>query len=219
MWSVVTESPRHGERPRAHDVVDGRGLHADSVQERRSRDVGRCLVPCVAVTADGDGQSAPAVIAVKDLAVDASEDVGRDRVGNRLLDLLGSRPDVGQEDRRAIGVGSQRLVKQVDLHGPCQRERHDQRRRCEVAGSGQRVDAPFEVAVAGQHGRNHEVIVLDGCGDVDVEWPAVADARRAAVADDTEAELLERLQQAGPRVVLGYGARSRSEARLDRRPD
>ena len=68
------------------------------------------------------------------------------------------------------------------------------------------MDAALEVAVARQHGRDDELVALDGAGDLDVERTAVADARRAAVADDAEAELLERLEQAGRRVVLGHGA-------------
>ena len=56
-------------------------------------------------------------------------------------------------------------------------------------------------------------------GDLRVERAAVADARRAAVADDAEAELLERLEQARGLVVLGHRARARRERRLDRRLD
>ena len=97
----------------------------------------------------------------------------------------------------AVAVGAQRLVEQVDLDRAGQGEGDHQRRRGEVARPGQRMDAALEVAVARQHCRDDEVVALDRRRNPGVERSAVADARRAAVADDAEAELLERLEQAG----------------------
>ena len=76
-----------------------------------------------------------------------------------LLDLLGRRPDVGQEDRLAIATVADRLGQKVDLHGPGKRERHHERRRSEVAGARQRMDAALEVAVAGENRRDHESLL------------------------------------------------------------
>ena len=55
------------------------------------------------------------------------------------------------------------------------------------------------------------------CGDRLVERARVADARRAAVAREREAELLERRHQAGVGEVGGDGLRARGERGLDRR--
>jgi hypothetical protein len=112
-------------------------------------------------------------------------------------DLLGGGPDVGQEDRPAVAAGAQRLARQVDVDRAGEGEGDDQRRRGEVAGPGQRMDAALEVAVARQHGGDDQLVLLDRLRDRLVERAAVADARRAAVAHDAEAEPLERLHQPG----------------------
>ena len=52
-----------------------------------------------------------------------------------------------------------------------------------------------------------------------VERPGVADARRAAVAGQGEAERLERRHQPGRLEIPGDDARAGRQRRLDRRPD
>src|SRR5919206_355566 len=65
---------------------------------------------------------------------------------------------------------------------------HDQRRRGQVAGADLRMDPTFEVAVPAQHRGHHEVVLLDRTGDRVGQRAAVADAGRAAVADELVAE-------------------------------
>ena len=107
----------------------------------------------------------------------------------------------GQMSARKTGApvvaGPERLGRQVDVHPAGEREGDDQRRRGEVARARQRVDAALEVAVARQDGGDDEVVLLDGLGDRLVERAGVADAGRAAVAGEREAQRLERLHQAG----------------------
>ena len=123
MWSVVTESPSTASTRAPVMSVDRRGLALDAVEERRPRDVGRGVVPAVAAAADGHGQGAPALVAVEHLAVDAPEDVGRDgRWRSCRLDLLGRRPDVGQEDRLAVAARAERLGR-AGRSRPCRRAR------------------------------------------------------------------------------------------------
>ena len=62
-------------------------------------------------------------------------------------------------------------------------------------------------------------LLLDRRGDRRVERAGVADAGRAAVAGEREAELLERRHQAGRLEVVGDGPRARRERGLDRRLD
>ena len=89
---------------------------------------------------------------------------------------------------------------QVDVDRPGQRVGDHQRRRGEVVGQGQRVDAAFEVAVAAQHRGRDQIALLDRRADRLRQRPAVADAGRAAVADQVEAQRLQRRQQAGRRA-------------------
>ena len=77
------------------------------------------------------------------------------------------------------------------------------------------MDARLEVAVARQHGGADEVVGDDRVVDLGREVAGVADARRAAVRGDGEAELLEVGQQARLGQVLGDGARAGRERRLD----
>src|SRR6266540_1364684 len=53
------------------------------------------------------------------------------------------------------------------------------------------VDAPLEVAVAGQHADHGEVMLVDGRGDLLRQRAGVADAGGAAVPDQVEAELVQ----------------------------
>ena len=136
-------------------------------------------------------------VAVEDAGVDAVEDLGRYCRPDRRADLFRRGPDVRQVDRLPVAVGAQRLRREVDVDRARQRERDDERRRGEVGGTRQRMDAPLEVAVARQDRRDDQLVALDRLGDRLVERSAVADARRAAVADYAKAQRLERLEQPG----------------------
>ena len=96
----------------------------------------------------------------------------------------------------SVGV-AERLARQVDVDAAGEREGDHERRRRQVARAREGVDPPLEVAVPREHGRDDEVVLLDGGRDRGVERAGVADARRAAVAREREAELLERRHQAG----------------------
>ncbi len=75
---------------------------------------------------------------------------------------------------------------------PGERVGDDERRRCQVIGAHLRMDAALEVTVAGQYRGDDQVVLGDRERDVFGQRPAVADARRAAVADEVEAERVER---------------------------
>src|SRR3954471_1096302 len=81
------------------------------------------------------------------------------------------------------------------------------------------MDPALEVAVAGEDGRDDEVVLLDGRRDRLVERPRVADAGRAAVAGEGKPKLLERGHEPGRLEVAGDGLRSWGEGRLDGRRD
>ena len=51
--------------------------------------------------------------------------------------------------------------------------------------------APLEVAVARQHGRDGQVVGVDGLGDLGQQRPGVADAGGATKADQLVAECIE----------------------------
>ena len=204
------------EHARALDVAGVRRLGRDVLEERRAADVGRVVLPRVAV-ALRHLERVPLLAAVEHLAVGLLEHLGAHGLLDDAADLLGGRPDVVQEDVVAVGVLAERLVEQVDVHRPRERVRDDERRRREVVHLHVGVDPALEVAVAGQHGDDREVLGVDDVGDLLRQRPGVPDARRAAVADEVEAERLERLDQARLVVVLHDDLRARGERRLDPR--
>ena len=78
------------------------------------------------------------------------------------------------------------------------------------------MDARLEVAISGKHGDNAQVFLAHRGLDLGTgERARVADASRAPVADEEEAELLERLEQAGRLEVVGHHARPGRQACLD----
>ena len=66
------------------------------------------------------------------------------------------------------------------------------------------VDAPFEIPVAAQHRHNGEAMLVDSRTHFRNQGSGVADARRAAIPHDVEAELLQIRQQSGAFVVVGH---------------
>ena len=184
------------EHTRAFDVAAARAaLRSDAFEERRAADVRRVGIPRVAV-AGRRVERAPALVAVEDRGVVAAEHLG---VEHRRRRPRATSSSPGQMSRRYTGAPvsscAERLVDEVDVHRARERVRDDERRRREVVHPAVGVDAALEVAVAGQHRRDREVTLVDRLGDLGRERPRVADARRAAVADDVEAELRERRHQ------------------------
>ena len=117
---------------------------------------------------------------------------------------------------------AERLGRQIDRHPAGERVGDDQRRRREVVRAHLLLDAPLEVAIAAQHRGDDQVACLDVRRHVVGQRAAVADAGRAAVADEIEAELrrdtvsgpaLRRYSvttfEPGARLVFTHGLRVR----------
>ncbi len=89
-----------------------------------------------------------------------------------------------------------------------------------------RIDAAFEIAIAGEHGGRHQIALGDGIGDRFGERAGIADAGGAAIAHQIEAEFIEGLVEAGILQIIGHHLRTgrergfhpglHGEAQLDR---
>ena len=77
------------------------------------------------------------------------------------------------------------------------------------------MDSRLEIAVARQDRGTHEVVRRDDLVDLGRQVAGIADAGRAAVGREVEAELFEVRQQVGLSEVFGDDARSRRERSLD----
>ena len=213
--------PEHDEAARAGEVLRGRGRLRDVREEGRLAHVSRGVLPDVR-PALRDPEGLPALVAVEDLAVRLLEVRGLHGRRDRLAHLLRRRPDVLEEDGRAAPVRPERLGREVLVHLARERVRDDERRRGEVVHLDLRVDAALEVAVAREDARDDEVARAHGLGDGVRQRARVADARRAAVADEVEADGLEVGHEPGvPQVVrddLRAGRERRLDPRLHREP-
>ncbi len=134
----------------AGDVLDGLRVHRHAVEVGRLAHVGGLVVPLEQVTRRGF-EPLPALVTVEDGAVFLGEHAGVDRLVDRALDLLGSRPDVLEEHVDAVFVLAQRLVLEVEVHRSGQRVGDDERRRGQVVHLDVGADAALEVAVARKH--------------------------------------------------------------------
>ena len=108
-------------------------------------------------------------------------------------------------------------VVRVQIHRAGQRVGDDERRRCQVVGADLLLDAAFEISVAAQHGRDNQAARVDLGRYIVRQRAAVADARRAAVADENETELIEIRVEPGLLQVVGDHFGAGRQARLDPR--
>ncbi len=125
------------------------------------------------------------------------------------------RPDVGHVDGLAVAAFADGVFAQVDVDAAGQREGDHQRRGHQVVGADFGIDAAFEIAIAGEHGRDDQFFFVDGLRHFFGQWAGVADARGAAVADQMKFQLLEIGSQAGLGEIVSYGFRSGGERGLD----
>ncbi len=183
----------------------GIAAHADEV--RRVLHVGRLLVPRIGEPAL-DADLAPERVALEHVGVFPREHLLVDGLARERGDLAVRRPDVLEEDLLALLVDAERLLGDVGIHRARERIGDHQRRRRQIVGAHVGIDAAFEVAVAGEHRRRHQILVVDGLGDFRRQRPGIADAGGAAEADQIVAELVEVLLQAGLVEILGHHLRA-----------
>src|ERR1035437_49651 len=182
--------PEHDEAAGAREVLQGRGHLGNVREEGRLPPIRRGTLPEVR-PALRDLEGLPALVAVEDLAVRLLEVRGLHGRPDRFLDLLRRRPDVLEVHGRATPVRAERLFREVLVHLARERVRDDERGRGEIVHLDLRVDAALEVAVAREDARDDEVARAHGLGHRLGQRARVADARRAAVADEVEAEGFE----------------------------
>ena len=209
----VAELEQH---PGALDVGDRLGLVGHAVEVRRLADVRRVLVPGEGV-ALGSRQRLPLLVSGEHVGVVVGEHLRRDRLADHPLDLAERGPEVLEKDVVPVLVLPERVTEEVDVHRAGQRVGDDQRRGREVVHLHVGVDPALEVAVAGQHAHDGEVLLVDRGAHLGDEGSGVADARRTAVADEVEAELVEVRREAGLLVVVADHLGTRRQRRLDPR--
>ena len=124
------------------------------------------------------------------------------------VDLGVRRPQVLQQDRRAIGAMAQRVLLDIEAHGAGDRVGHHQRRRGKEGLLRVGMDAAVEVAVARKHRRRVQVALDDLLLDGRIERAAHAVAGGAGEGDDAEAQRLELGLQASLFEIELHGLRA-----------
>ena len=97
----------------------------------------------------------------------------------------------------AILIGTERFGLKIDIHAAGQCVGHHQRRRCQIVGAHQRIDAAFEVAIATEDGGNGQLPLLHCVRHRFRQGSTVADAGGATIADQIELQFLEIGREAG----------------------
>ena len=189
----VTESRQHS---CVQHVLDLARLHGESVEVGRELHVGRSRLPVVGELV-GRRHRLPTLVAAEGARVAVLEHLGGDRCAHRLGDLRVTRPEVGQHHRCSVGVGTERLGREVDVDGARQGVGDHQRWTSEEVLLHVGVDATFEVAVSRQHRHARKVVFVDRLGHALEQRSGVTDARRAAVAREVEAQIVQRLDERG----------------------
>ena len=193
---MVIEFEEQPEDSRVDDVLDRLRRHRHALEIGRVLDIGRTHVPGVG-GAGGRSDLLPVGVAVEHAGIFGLEHLRGDGVVDEILDFLAGRPDVREIDGLAALVVADRLLGEVDLHRAGERVGDDQRRRGEIVGAHVGIDAPLEIAIAREHRGRDEIVLGDRRRNRRRQRARIADAGRAAVADDVEAELVERLLQFG----------------------
>ncbi len=177
----------------ALDVLDRSRIHRHAVEVGWLPHVGGVHVPLEGVTLRGF-EVLPAAVARKDGCVRLAEHVLVDRGLDRLFDFLRGRPDVLEVDGVSVGVVTERIGLEVEVHGSGEAVCNHERRGSQVVHLDVGGDTSLEVTVTREHRGDREVVVVDGLRDCLGQGSGVTDARGAAVTAEVVTELL-----AGPR--------------------
>ena len=197
----------------AHVLKRGR-LAAHALEEGGIANVGGVRIPVVETSLFGQRQGFPVFVAVEDVGIALAVHRRLERRGDRVPDLFRRGPEVGEEDRPAVGALAQRLVVEVDVDASGEREGHDEHRRGQVVRPHEGVDAGLVVPVSGEDRGDDQAMHVDRVRHRSRKGSAVADAGRAPVADQVEAQLLEVPHQARGFQIVGDDLRAGGQAGL-----
>ena len=110
------------------------------------------------------------------------------------LDFSLRGPDVGEIDGLAVFVFADGIFAEVDIDASGERKSDDQRRRHQIIRADFGIDAAFEIAIAGKHRGDHQIVFIDGLRNFFGQRAGVSDAGGAAVSHDVEFQLFEIVQ-------------------------
>ena len=156
----------------------------------------------------------PHLIALKHIAITRLKHIRPDRPCNRITDLILSGPDIPQKHRIAIPIQPYRLRSQIQIHPPRQRISHNQRRRRQIIRLHMRMHATFKIAIATQHRRSDQILLVNRGNHRIGQRPAISDTRRTAITHRVKTQLLQIRRQTRLIEIIRHHARTRRQTRL-----
>ena len=199
------------------DVCQRLGPGRQTDEKGRLLDVGGIFLPLVKLPGR-HVELVPLLVSAKDVGIVGGEGIGVNAALHQPRDFPIIRPDVFQVYRLPVRVGAYRVAAQVDVYVAGQRVGDHQGRRGEIVGPDMAVDAPLEIAVAGEYCGYRQFAFYDGLGDMIGERAAVADAGGASVPYQVEAQGIQVGGEPGGGKVIGDHLGAGSKARLHPRP-
>ena len=186
----MTESPSTASTRAPRTSLTGAGSRRHAVKVRSLANIGGFRLPLI-------------YVACRELQLAASSDRRAVTVEYSFVKIPESIDDAmvsetscwwarcPQKDGLSGLVFTERIGVEVVVDTSGKRVGHHQRRRHEVISADIGVNAAFEVTIAAEHGDGDKTVIVNGLGNIDRQRAGVADARRAAVTDDVEAQLIE----------------------------
>ena len=159
----------------------------------------------------------PHLIALKHIAIARLEHIWLQRPCNRIANLILTGPDIAQKHRIAIPIHPYRLRSQIQIHPPRQGIRHNQRRRRQIIRLHMRMHATFKIAIATQHRRSNQVLLVNRGNHRIGQRPAIANTRRTAIPHRMKTQLLQIRRQTRLIEIIRHHARTRRQTRLHMR--
>ncbi len=190
------------ENARALDVLETRARLAHAHEVGWVLDIGRVVVPGIGLTRR-HLNGLPVGITLEDVGVLRLVKLARNVFQDELLNFLRGRPDILEIDRVAVLIIADRLLGQVLLDRTGKSVSDDEGRRGQIVRLHVRRDTAFEVAVTGENAGRNQALVVDRLGDRRRQRAGVADAGRAAEANEVETDRIEILLKA--RLVEIFG--------------
>src|SRR5262245_34520244 len=105
-----------------------------------------------------------------------------------VLHLSLGRPNISQKNWSAFDVLAERLVIEIDVHSAGQCISDHEGRGGEIISPDFGLNSALEIAIAAEHGRDHEMILFNRFRNGRRQRSAVANTCRAAVADQMKSK-------------------------------
>src|SRR5262249_13671725 len=172
------------------NVLDLSRLQRESVKEWLFVNVVAVLVPLINVARAG-GNFVPLRVLIGEIAIKFSKNFRRESGLHGVAHFGQAGPEVAQKYFVSVFVRADRFFGHIEIDAACECERDNQWRGHQEIGFDVLMNACFEITVSGKDGRGNQIVIMNGFLDLGVEWTGIANAGRATIPDEIEAELVE----------------------------